>query len=298
MRPRKSTAGRTGRTGRAGPAGLGAVALCATAALAVAGCGSGSGSSAPSSSAAPASLTVWRMGASTPAQVTWMNGVVSQYRKAYPAYAKTKVNVVYVPWANATTEFTNALSSGKNAPDVTEIGNTETPTNASLGMLANIDGPWDEAALEQVSTKYKSNWAAFPIPSQNGPSPAPAFAGGSDLAVWTSSTYKTADWDLIKEMDSTSNATSFANLQGFFPPYTSQLTGGAYSGSQTMSGFAKAATVTQISPLNAKNWSTADQTDQIIPTMMKSLMKGADFTSTVDKANTQLQNVLNTGSSS
>ena len=121
---------------------------------------------------------------------------------------------------------------------------------------------------------------------------------GSDLAVWTSSTYKTADWDLIKEMDSTSNATSFANLQGFFPPYTSQLTGGAYSGSQTMSGFAKAATVTQISPLNAKNWSTADQTDQIIPTMMKSLMKGADFTSTVDKANTQLQNVLNTGSSS
>ena len=65
-----------------------------------------------------------------------------------------------------------------------------------------------------------------------------------------------------------------------------------------MSGFAKAATVTQISPLNAKNWSTVDQTDQIIPTMMKSLMKGADFTSTVNKANTQLQNVLNTGSSS
>ena len=67
-----------------------------------------------------------------------MNGVVSQFHKAYPAYAKTKVNVVYVPWTNATTEFTNALSSGKNAPDVTEIGNTETPTNASLGMLANI----------------------------------------------------------------------------------------------------------------------------------------------------------------
>ncbi len=121
MRPRKSIVRRTGRTGRAGPAGLGAVALCATAALAVAGCGSVSGSSASSGSAAPASLTVWRMGASTPAQVTWMNGVVSQFHKAYPAYAKTKVNVVYVPWTNATTEFTNALSSGKNAPDVTEM---------------------------------------------------------------------------------------------------------------------------------------------------------------------------------
>ena len=65
-----------------------------------------------------------------------------------------------------------------------------------------------------------------------------------------------------------------------------------------MSGFAKAATVTQISPLNAKNWATADTTDQIIRTMMKSLMRGADFTATVNKTNTQLQNVLNTGSES
>ena len=123
------------------PAGLGAIALGAAVTLAAAGCGSGSGSgssSSSSSSAAPASLTVWRMGASVPSQVTWMNGVVSQFHKDYPAYAKTKVKVVWVPWTNATTEFTNALSSGKNAPDVTEIGNTETPTNASLGMLANI----------------------------------------------------------------------------------------------------------------------------------------------------------------
>ena len=99
-------------------------------------------------------------------------------------------------------------------------------------------------------------------------------------------------------MDSTANSTSFANLQGFFPPFTSQLKGGAYAGSQLMSGFAKAAAVTQISPLNAKNWSTADQTDQIIPTMMKSLVQGANFNATVSKANTELQNVLNTGKSS
>jgi hypothetical protein len=97
-------------------------------------------------------------------------------------------------------------------------------------------------------------------------------------------------------MDSTTNATTFANLQGFFPPFTSKLTGGAYSSSQLMSGFAKAASVTQISPLNAKNWSTADTTDYVIPTMVKSLMNGAPFAATVAKANTQLQNVLNTGS--
>jgi hypothetical protein len=32
--------------------------------------------------------------------------------------------------------------------------------------------------------------------------------------------------------------------------------------------------------------------------MMKSLMQGASFTATVTKANTELQNVLNTGSES
>jgi ABC-type glycerol-3-phosphate transport system substrate-binding protein len=435
---------------------------CAAAALAIAGCSSGSSSSSggTSSSAVPSQLTVWRMGASVPSQVTWMNGVIAEFHRDYPAYKNTKVNVVWVPWGNRTTDWTNALASGKNAPDITELGNTDTPTEASLGALANISGevsswstkpdvvsgmlandtqngnvyalPWfggvrgiwyrkdqftaagitstpttwpelvadaqklmakypgtygigapsnytnaivsfiwgaggqvatysngkwtaeltspqSEAGIkfyadlmlaDKVSpSKYigqtelgnpgatsggsnedfalgklgmyidgpwasaefpanavdKANWASFPIPSQGGPTPAPAFAGGSDLAVWASSKYKTAAWDLLQVMDSEANATSFANLQGFFPPFTSKLTGGAYAGSPLMSGFAKAATITQISPLNAKNWSTADATDAIIPTMMKALDRGADFATTVSQANTKLQNVLNTG---
>jgi ABC-type glycerol-3-phosphate transport system substrate-binding protein len=438
-------------------------ALGAAAALAIAGCSSGGSTtagSASSSSAAPTQLTVWRMGSSPPAQVTWMNGVISQFHKQYPAYAKTQVKTVFVPWTNRTSAWTNALSSGKNAPDITELGNTDTPTEASLGMLANITTqvnawsnksnvvsgmlendtqsgtiyavPWfggvrgiwyradqfkaagiasppaswaelvtdakklmakfpgtyglgaptydtpavasfiwgagGQIAIEQngkwvaqltspqseAGIKYyvdlyranhvspakyigqtelgnpgatsgganedfalgkldmyidgawasstfpanavgKSQWASFPIPSQNGPNPAPAFAGGSDLAVWSGSKYKTAAWDLVQVMDSVPNSTSFANSQGFFPPYTSQLTGGSYSSSQLLSGFAKAATDTQIAPMNAKNWATADATDLIIPTMMKQLMKGADFDSTVSAANTKLQNVLNNG---
>jgi len=438
-------------------------ALGAAAALVIAGCsssGSTTAGSTSSSSAAPAQLTVWRMGSSTPGQVTWMNGVISQFHKQYPAYAKTQVKTVFIPWTNRTTDWTNALSSGKNAPDITELGNTDTPTQASLGMLANItpqvnawsnksnvvpgmlendtqsgtiyavpwfggvrgvwyrtdqfkaagitsppaswaelvtdakklmaknpgtyglgaptydtpavasfiwgaggeiateqNGKWvgeltspqSEAGIKYYVDLYRANhvspakyigqtelgnpgatsgganedfalgkldmyidgawasgtfpanavgkpqWASFPIPSQNGPNPAPAFAGGSDLAVWSASKYKTAAWDLVQVMASVPNSTSFANSQGFFPPYTSQLTGGSYSSSQLLSGFAKAATNTQISPMNAKNWSTADATDLIIPTMMKQLMKGADFTSTVAEANTKLQNVLNNG---
>ena len=400
------------------------------------------------------------MGNSTPAQVSWMNGVVTQFHKAYPAFAKTKVHVVFVPWGNRTTDWTTAFSSGKNGPDVTELGNTDTPTVASLGFLSNIasdvnkwspsstivkgmlandtvgssiyavpwfggvrgiwyrkdqftkagissppttwaqlvadakllmkknpgtwglgapsnytnaivsfiwgaggqvavkqgskwvaelntpqseagikfyadlylsdhvspktyigqtelgapgatsggsnedfglgkldmyiDGPWAKAEFPKNSVDT-ANFASFPIPGQNS-GQSPAFAGGSDLGVWKLTKYPTASWDLVKTMDSVPNSTSFANSQGFFPPYTSQLTGGSYSSSQLLSGFAKAATNTQISPMNAKNWATADATDLVIPTMMKQLMKGANFDSTVAAANTQLQNVLNTGS--
>lgn len=439
-----------------------AAAACAAAAIALSGCGS-AGTGGSSSSGVPGQLTVWRMGASVPSQVTWMNGVVADFHKEFPAYKNTKVKVVWIPWANATTDFNNALTSNKNAPDITEIGNTETPTEASLGalsdltsqvkgwssgsdlvqgMVANdtqngkvfgvpwfggvrgiwyrkdqfakagitsapttwaqlvadaqklqkkfpgtygidaptnftngivsfiwgaggqvaaqqngkwtaqltspaseagikffvdlykqyrlspskyigqtelgnpgatsgganedfalgkldlyIDGPWASGEFPKNAVD-KSNWASFPIPSQNGSNPAPAFAGGSDLGVWSSSKYQTADWDLLSVMDSEANATSFANLQGFFPPFTSKLTGGAYAGSPLMSGFAKAASNTQISPLNAKNWSVSDETDLIIPTMIKSLMQGAPFQATVEKANTELQNVLNTGKES
>ena len=438
-----------------------AVALAGTAA-GIAGCGSSNGGSA--SSSAPAKLVVWRMGSSVPSQVTWMNGVVKQFHTKFPQYKNTKVVVDWIPWGNRTTDWTNALTSGKGGPDVTELGNTDTPGVASQGALADIttevkawssgsdiikgnlandtvsgqnyavpwfggvrgiwynkdqfakagitaapttwaqlvsdakalmkaypgtyglgapsnytnaivsfiwgaggqvavqqggkwvaqltspqseagikfyadlyltqkvspskyigqtelgapgatsggsdedfakgtldmyiDGPWAESSLEAVSTKNKAQWASFPIPSENGPNPAPAFAGGSDLGVWAKSANKTAAWDLVSVMDNPANATTFANSQGFFPEFTSQLSNPTYASSPILSGFAKAAGYTQIAPLNTKNWGTADATDQIIPDMMKSLMQGASFSATVSKANTELQNVLNTGNES
>jgi ABC-type glycerol-3-phosphate transport system substrate-binding protein len=404
------------------------------------------------------------MGASDQSQVSWMNGVVAQFHKQFPQYKKTKVVVDWIPRTDRITDWTNAITSGKGGPDITELGNTDTPGVATQGALADItsqvqswsegpdliagnlandtvggsvyavpwfggvrgvwyrkdqfakagissppttwaqwltdakalmkadpgtyglgapsdytnaivsfiwgaggqvatqkggkwtadltspqseaglkfyadlylsqhvspskyvgetelgtpgatsggsnedfalgkldmyiDGPWAQSELTAVSKKYAADWASFPIPSENGPSPAPAFSGGSDLGVWGKSKYQQADWDLVSVMDSPAQATTFANAQGFFPEFTSKLSGGAYAGNPVMAGFAKAAAYTQISPLNSKNWATADATDQIIPTMMKAIMQGANFSATVSKANTQLQNVLNTGSES
>jgi N,N'-diacetylchitobiose transport system substrate-binding protein len=445
-------------------AAVGAVVALAGAAAGIAGCSSkGSPSSTGSTSSAPAKLVVWRMGSAVASQATWMNGVVAQWKSEFPQYKNTKVVTDWIPWTANGTDWTNALTSGKGGPDITEMGNTETPGLASQGALANItsdvhawsngsqiipgnlandtvngnvygvpwfggvrgiwynknefaaagisappttwaqlvsdakllmsknkgtygigaptddtdaiasfiwgaggqiavqqngqwvgqltsaaseagikfyadllltqhvsstkyigeteigapgssgaggtqedfalgkldlyiDGPWAESQLETVSTKNKAQWASFPIPSENGPNPAPAFAGGSDLGVWVDSKYKAADWSLVSVMDNTSNATTFANSQGFFPEFTSALTSPTYASSQILAGFAKAAGYTQIAPMNNKNWGTADTSQyNIIPNMMKALESGANFQATVSKANTELQNVLNTG---
>ncbi|HEX3960182.1 MAG TPA: extracellular solute-binding protein [Trebonia sp.] len=451
-------------------AALSAVAGVAAAALAITGCSS-SGSSTTSSSAsgaassaAPATLTVWRMGGSVPAQVTWMNSAVTQFHQQFPQYAKTQVKVVWIPWGDRTQDWNTALSSGKNIPDITELGNTDTPTEAASGilaplntdlkswsgtsglvsgMLANdtqsgttyavpwfggvrgvwyrtdqfkkagitstpttwaelltdakklqktypgtygfdaitndtnafasfiwgaggqiatqsngqwsgdltssateaaikyyvslystyhlspskyigqtelgnagatsgganedfglgkldmyIDGPWAKATLPANSVD-SANISSFPIPSENGPNPAPVFSGGSDLAVFKTSPNQQAAWDLITVMDNPTNSTSFAKLSGFFPPYTSAISSSVAPGDTFMAGFAKAALNGQTSPLNAKNWPTADNGNyNIIPTMLKQLMNGAPFSSTVANANSQLTSVLNTGSES
>jgi len=111
----------------------------------------------------------------------------------------------------------------------TELGNTGSTSGGAnedfgLGKLdLYIDGPWASATMP-ANAADKANWASFPIPSQNGPNAAPVFAGGSDLAVFKTTKYPQAAWDLIQVMDSEPNSTTFANLQGFFPPYTAQLT--------------------------------------------------------------------------
>jgi N,N'-diacetylchitobiose transport system substrate-binding protein len=403
------------------------------------------------------------MGGSVDSQVTWMNGVEAQFHQQFPQYANTKVVVKWIPWGDRTTDWNNALSSGKNIPDITELGNTDTPTEAASGilaplnsqlsgwsgtsglvkgMLANdtqdgttfavpwfggvravwyrtdqfkkagitstpttwaelqadaqklqaaypgttgfdaitndtnafasfiwgaggqiatqdssgkwagnltdpqteaaikydvglyttakvssskylgetelgvagataggpnedfglgkldmyIDGSWAKATLPKNSVDL-DNIASFPIPSQNGPDPAPVFAGGSDLAVFKTSPNQQAAWDLISVMDNPTNSTSFAALSGFFSPYSAQIAASENTGGAFNAGFAKAALNGQTAPLNAKNWPTADNGKlNIIPTMLKSLMQGAPFDSTVATANTALANALNTGS--
>jgi ABC-type sugar transport system, periplasmic component len=189
-------------------AALGAVAGAAAAALAIAGCSSGGstsssasgGSAASSTSSAPSTLTVWRMGGSVPSQVTWMNGVIAEFKKEFPQYAKSQVKVVWVPWGNRTTDWNNALSSGKNIPDITELGNTDTPTEAASGILASLNS--NLSSWSGTSGLVKGMLAND---TQDGTTYAVPWFGGV-RAVW----YRT---DQFKKAGITSTPTTWAELQ-------------------------------------------------------------------------------------
>ena len=100
-------------------------------------------------------------------------------------------------------------------PGATSGGSNEDFALGKLDMY--IDGPWARRSFPAATPWTRRHWASFPIPSQNGPSPAPAFAGGSDLGVWASSKYKTGRLGPVQVMDSPSNSTSFANAAGLLP---------------------------------------------------------------------------------
>ena len=78
-----------------------------------------------------------------------MKGVVSQFHKQFPKYKSTKVVVDWIPWANRTQDWTNALTSGKGGPDITELGNTDTPGWAAPDY-EELAGHFDEHFLSLV----------------------------------------------------------------------------------------------------------------------------------------------------
>src|SRR3954471_10346501 len=116
-----------------------AVATCLLAAV-VAACG---GSDKPSSSTQASSagsgklsgsIQVWIMDPGSPK----IQDVVKQYGTDFEAqHPGTKIDIQFVPWAQAHDKFTTAIAGGK-VPDVAEMGTTWTPEFADQGAFEEV----------------------------------------------------------------------------------------------------------------------------------------------------------------
>ena len=107
------------------------LALATAAALAVGGC-SGTNKPADTSSSGAQNITFWVIGGDTPQQLR--DYLVQQYASVNGG----QLTIVEKGWGDIVTELTTKMPDAANTPDVTEIGNTQSPTFTNIGAFADI----------------------------------------------------------------------------------------------------------------------------------------------------------------
>jgi N,N'-diacetylchitobiose transport system substrate-binding protein len=80
-------------------------------------------------------IETWIMDPGTPELQDVFKGYAREFESAH---AGTKVNLQFVPWAQAHDKFTTAIAGGK-VPDVAEMGTTWTPEFAALGAFNEVE---------------------------------------------------------------------------------------------------------------------------------------------------------------
>ncbi len=132
--------------------------------VSVAACGSSdSGKESGADGAKGKSLTVWFMDGSNPAG--WTKAVQAEFEQKTGA----KLDIQLQKWDGIQQKLTTALSES-NPPDVIEIGNTQTPSYAQTGGLAELDdlkkeigGDWTESLNKPAvfeGKQYAAPWYA------------------------------------------------------------------------------------------------------------------------------------------
>jgi N,N'-diacetylchitobiose transport system substrate-binding protein len=117
------------------------LAALAIASVAVAACGGSSSNNDKASTSTPAKLSgsidVWIMDPGSPAVQKVVKGYGTSFEAAHPG---TKINIEFVPWAQAHDKFTTSIAGGKT-PDVAEMGTTWTPEFADEGAFEQVAKP-------------------------------------------------------------------------------------------------------------------------------------------------------------
>jgi N,N'-diacetylchitobiose transport system substrate-binding protein len=111
---------------------VGLAAVATASALVLAGCSAGGGASAPSTDGKGKTVTLWLVGADTPDPLR--NYLKTEFKKETGA----TLNIQQQDWGDIVTKLTTSLPDANNTPDVTEIGNTQSPTFTNVGAFLDI----------------------------------------------------------------------------------------------------------------------------------------------------------------
>jgi len=123
---------------------IGVVALATAALVVLAGCATAT----PAADEGGKNITLWVMGGDTP-------DALRDYLKT--EYAKTTGGTLTIEqqdWSDALAKLTTALPDAENTPDVTEIGNTWSPTFTSVGAFSDVSDLYNELGGKKLLQSF------------------------------------------------------------------------------------------------------------------------------------------------
>jgi N,N'-diacetylchitobiose transport system substrate-binding protein len=121
---------------------LGLAVATTTAALVLTACGGGSTGSSASASGTAANagktITLWLAGTDTPKELR------TYLQDTFKAKTGASLKIEEQSWPDLVTKLTTSLPDAKNTPDVTEIGNTQSPTFTNVGAFSDVSDIYQE----------------------------------------------------------------------------------------------------------------------------------------------------------
>jgi len=134
----------------------------------------------------------------------------------------------------------------------------------------------------------EANIGVFAMPGDTAGTTAPAFLGGSNLAISAKSAHQDLAYDLLKILASPGYQKQFA-AQGTIPALKSLLAD--VSGSEGAIAQAKAALNSRFVP-SSENWAAVEASN-ILPDMVVAISGGADVKTEAAKADAAIEEILN-----
>jgi len=126
---------------------IGAVAAATAALVVLAGCSTASNTPDPDE-AKGQDITFWVMGGDTPDALR--DYLKTEYNKATGG----TLTIEEQGWGDALAKLTTALPDADNTPDVTEIGNTWSPTFTTVGAFSDISDMYDELGGDKLLPSF------------------------------------------------------------------------------------------------------------------------------------------------
>ncbi|MCU1438889.1 MAG: extracellular solute-binding protein [Naasia sp.] len=128
----------------------GATAVALASALVLAGCSSG-GATPPGGTddgGDDTTITLWLAGGDTPDTLReWLTDEFAEKTGA-------KLEIQQQDWGDLVPKLTTALPDANNTPDVTEIGNTQSPTFTNVGAFLDITDMYDELGGDDLLPSF------------------------------------------------------------------------------------------------------------------------------------------------